>query len=195
MIIDCHGHYTTTPPGVGAYREAQKEAVGKEPSFRGEKGSIDITDDEIRESIEKNQLRLQEERGTDLTIFSPRASWMGHHIGNEWTSLYWTEHQNDIIRRVCDLFPKNFAPVAQLPQSPRNPWDESYFCCTLQFGRKECVERGSKSAEGSLKSVTAYIGFRPTMALETLLQQQQHLSDGSTQGFSHVFDQAAPETG
>ena len=26
MIIDCHGHYTTTPPGVGAYREAQKEA-------------------------------------------------------------------------------------------------------------------------------------------------------------------------
>ena len=118
MIIDCHGHYTTTPPGVGAYREAQKEAVGKEPSFKGEKGSIDITDDEIRESIEKNQLRLQEERGTDLTIFSPRASWMGHHIGNEWTSLYWTEHQNDIIRRVCDLFPKNFAPVAQLPQSP-----------------------------------------------------------------------------
>ena len=102
MIIDFHGHYTTTPPGVGAYREAQKEAVGKEPSFKGEKGSIDITDDEIRESIEKNQLRLQEERGTDLTIFSPRASWMGHHIGNEWTSLYWTEHQNDIIRRVCD---------------------------------------------------------------------------------------------
>ena len=43
----------TTPPGVGAYREAQKEAVGKEPSFKGEKGSIDITDDEIRESIEK----------------------------------------------------------------------------------------------------------------------------------------------
>ena len=117
MIIDCHGHYTTHSSGVGAYREAQKEAVGKEPSFKGEKGSIDITDDEIRESIEKNQLRLQEERGTDLTIFSPRASWMGHHIGNEWTSLYWTEHQNDIIRRVCDLFPQNFAPVAQL-QSP-----------------------------------------------------------------------------
>ena len=43
---------------------------------------------------------------------------MGHHVGNEWTSLYWTEHQNDIIKRVCDLFPSNFAPVAQLPQSP-----------------------------------------------------------------------------
>lgn len=118
MIIDCHGHYTTTPPGVGEYREAQKAAVAKDPKFVGERGSFKVSDDEIRESIEKNQLRLQKERGTDLTIFSPRASWMGHHIGNEHTSQFWTENQNDLIRRVCDLFPKNFAPVAQLPQSP-----------------------------------------------------------------------------
>jgi len=118
MIIDCHGHYTTTPPQVGEYREKQKAAIAKDPSFVGEKGQIIISDDEIRESIEKNQLRLQQERGTDLTIFSPRASWMGHHIGNEYTSQFWTEHQNDLIRRVCDLFPSNFVPVAQLPQSP-----------------------------------------------------------------------------
>lgn len=118
MIIDCHGHYTTTPSQVGEYREKQKEAVAKDPDFIGEKGQINISDNEIRESIEKNQLRLQQERGTDLTIFSPRASWMGHHIGNEHTSRFWTEHQNDLIRRVCDLFPNNFAPVAQLPQSP-----------------------------------------------------------------------------
>ena len=118
MIIDCHGHYTTTPPGVGEYRDQQKAAVAKDPGFVGEKGAIKVSDDEIRGSIEKNQLRLQQERGTDLTIFSPRASWMGHHIGNEHTSRFWTEHQNDIIRRVCDLFPNNFAPVAQLPQSP-----------------------------------------------------------------------------
>ena len=112
MIIDCHGHYTTTPPGVGAYREQQKAAVSANPAFAGEKGVVAVTDEEIRESIEQNQLKLQKERGTDLTIFSPRASWMGHHVGNEWTSLYWTQHQNDIIRRVCDLFPRNFAPVA-----------------------------------------------------------------------------------
>lgn len=118
MIIDCHGHYTTTPPQVGAYREKQKEAVAKDPAFIGEKGQIIISDDDIRESIVNNQLRLQQERGTDLTIFSPRASWMGHHIGNEHTSQFWTEHQNDLIRRVCDLFPENFVPVAQLPQSP-----------------------------------------------------------------------------
>lgn len=118
MIIDCHGHYTTTPKGVEDYRNAQKAAVAKDPSFKGEKGQVHVSDDEIRESIENNQLKMQRERGTDLTIFSPRASWMGHHIGNEYTSQFWTEHQNDLIRRVCDLFPKNFAPVAQLPQSP-----------------------------------------------------------------------------
>mgnify|MGYP000353771674 FL=1 len=118
MIIDCHGHYTTTPPGVGAYRDKQKEQIAKDPAFVGEKGKVIVSDDEIRDSIINNQLRLQQERGTDLTIFSPRASWMGHHIGNEYTSQYWTEHQNDLIRRVCDLFPENFAPVAQLPQSP-----------------------------------------------------------------------------
>lgn len=118
MIIDCHGHYTTTPPGVGEYRDQQKADIAKDPKFVGEKGTMTISDDEIRESLEKNQLRLQQERGTDLTIFSPRASWMGHHVGNEHTSQFWTEHQNDIIRRVCDMFPKNFAPVAQLPQSP-----------------------------------------------------------------------------
>lgn len=118
MIIDCHGHYTTTPPGVGEYREKQKQAVASNPAYKGDKGKVSVSDDEIIESIENNQLRLQKERGTDLTIFSPRASWMGHHIGNEYTSRYWTEHQNELIKRVCELFPQNFAPVAQLPQSP-----------------------------------------------------------------------------
>ncbi len=117
-IIDCHGHYTTTPPGVGEWRDAQKAAVTADPTFVGEKGVVNVSDDEIRESIESNQLRLQRDRGADLTIFSPRASWMAHHIGNEHTSRFWTEHQNELIRRVCDLYPDNFAPVAQLPQSP-----------------------------------------------------------------------------
>ncbi len=117
-IIDCHGHYTTTPPGVEAWREAQKAAVAAEPDHVGEKGSMAVSDDEIRESLESAQLAFQRERGSDLTIFSPRASWMGHHIGNEYTSRFWTEHQNELIGRVCDLYPDNFAPVCQLPQSP-----------------------------------------------------------------------------
>src|SRR5207249_9252643 len=55
------------------------------------KGAIAISDDEIRESLENAQLKLQRERGTDVTIFSPRASAMAHHIGDETTSLHWSQ--------------------------------------------------------------------------------------------------------
>ena len=119
MIIDCHGHYTTTPPAVEAYRIEQKKIFKTNPNYIFKKGNIFISDDEIRETIETNQLKLQKARGTDLTIFSPRASWMGHDFGNESASQAWTEQQNDLIRRVCDLYPNNFAPVCQLPQSPQ----------------------------------------------------------------------------
>jgi 4-oxalmesaconate hydratase len=118
MRIDCHGHYTTTPPAVGAWRDAQVAAVTADPSHVGGPDTLDVSDDEIRDSLERAQLRFQRERGTDLTLFSPRASWMGHHVGNEHTSRFWSQHQNDLIRRVCDLYPANFAPVCQLPQSP-----------------------------------------------------------------------------
>lgn len=125
MIVDCHGHYTTTPPAVGRWRDAQKAAVAADPGHRGAKGEIGVSDDEIRLSLEGAQLALQRERGTDLTIFSPRASWMGHHVGNEHTSRHWSQHQNELVRRVCDLYPRNFAPAAQLPQSPGAPIDGS----------------------------------------------------------------------
>jgi 4-oxalmesaconate hydratase len=121
MIIDCHGHYTTAPPQLGAYRDAQQEALSRDPAHEGAKGTVTIGDDEIRASLEGAQLRLQRERGTDMTLFSPRASWMGHHIGNPHTSRFWTEHCNELVRRVCDLYPDNFAPVCQLPQSPGAP--------------------------------------------------------------------------
>jgi 4-oxalmesaconate hydratase len=125
VIIDCHGHYTTAPPQLGDYRDAQQALLASDPDATGEKGAIAISDDEIRESLEGAQLKLQRERGTDLTIFSPRASWMGHHIGNSNTSRFWSEHCNELIRRVCDLYPANFAPVCQLPQSPGAPIEPS----------------------------------------------------------------------
>ncbi len=118
MIIDCHGHYTTTPPAVGRWRDAQVEAVKADPALVGQKGAIVVSDDELRQSLEEAQLKLQSERGTDLTLFSPRASWMAHHVGNEHTSTFWSQHQNELIRRVCNLYPQNFVPVCQLPQSP-----------------------------------------------------------------------------
>ena len=120
MIIDCHGHYTTAPKELETYR--QKQIAGlKDPSHVPSKGTLTISDDQIRESIDKNQLKLQRERGTDVTIFSPRAAGMAHHIGDGTTSLHWSQTCNDLIHRVCTLYPENFVGVCQLPQTPGVP--------------------------------------------------------------------------
>jgi len=120
MIIDCHGHYTTAPKELEAYRQKQIADL-KDPSHVAVKGTPSISDDQIRESIDKAQLKLQRERGTDVTIFSPRAAGMGHHIGNATTSLHWSLVCNDLIHRVCSLYPQNFVGVCQLPQTPGVP--------------------------------------------------------------------------
>jgi 4-oxalmesaconate hydratase len=119
MIIDCHGHYTTAPAAHQKFRDAQIAGI-KDPTAPAAKPGA-ISDDEIRETIEKNQLRLQQQRGSDLTVFSPRASAMGHHLGGEAVSAAWTRVNNDLIRRVVDLYPQNFVGVCQLPQSPGVP--------------------------------------------------------------------------
>ena len=70
MIIDCHGHYTTAPGELQKFRDAQ---------IAGLKTGLDvpldaqekISDDQIRDSLENAQLKLQRARGTDITIFSP----------------------------------------------------------------------------------------------------------------------------
>jgi 4-oxalmesaconate hydratase len=116
MIIDCHGHYTTSPKQLQDFRDAQVAGL-KDASRPPTRGILNITDDEIRQSLEGAQLKFQRERGTDVTIFSPRASAMGHHIGDATTSEHWTQHCNDLIHRVCTLYPKNFVPVCQLPQT------------------------------------------------------------------------------
>ncbi|MGE5523580.1 MAG: amidohydrolase family protein [Rhodospirillaceae bacterium] len=117
MIIDCHGHYTTAPKALENFRQAQIAAL-KDAGRAPKKGSLSISDDELRQSLEGAQLKLQRERGTDLTIFSPRAGGMGHHIGDADTSAEWSAVCNELIHRICTLYPQNFIGVCQLPQSP-----------------------------------------------------------------------------
>ena len=119
MIIDCHGHYTTAPAAHQKFRDQQIARL-KDATLPPARPAT-IGDDEIRETIEVNQLKLQRERGADLTLFSPRASAMAHHVGDEGVSLAWTRACNDLIKRVVDLYPGNFAGVCQLPQSPGVP--------------------------------------------------------------------------
>jgi 4-oxalmesaconate hydratase len=140
MIIDCHGHYTTAPKALQDYRDAQIAAL-KDPTQPPYDGKIDITDDQIRESLEGAQLKLQRERGTDVTIFSPRASAMAHHIGTATTSADWSRHCNDLIHRVCTLYPSNFVGVCQLPQSPGVPPGnviDELVRCVNEFGFIGC---------------------------------------------------------
>ncbi|MEA2860095.1 MAG: 4-oxalmesaconate hydratase [Methylobacteriaceae bacterium] len=116
FVIDCHGHYTTEPKELGEFRKAQIAALS-DPAKSPPPSSLKISDDQLRDSVQI-QLRLQRERGTDMTIFSPRAAGMSHHIGTADTSRDWTLVCNELIHRICALFPQNFVGVGQLPQSP-----------------------------------------------------------------------------
>jgi 4-oxalmesaconate hydratase len=116
MIIDCHGHYTTAPKALELFRKAQVAALSAPKG-----GSLDrplFSDDEVRETLESAQLKLQRERGTDVALFSPGAGKMAHHIGTLETSSDWSRVCNDLIAQVCRIHPQHFVGVCQLPQSP-----------------------------------------------------------------------------
>jgi 4-oxalmesaconate hydratase len=123
VIIDCHGHFTTAPGAHQAYRDAQLARLA-DPG-RPVPAPAVISDDEIRESIEGTQLRLLRERGADLMIFSPRASAMAHHVPDPATAVAWARACNGLVHRVTELFPRHFAGVCQLPQTPAGGLDDA----------------------------------------------------------------------
>jgi len=117
MIIDCHGHYTTAPQALADWRERQIAGINN-PALAPKVSELVISDDELRQSLETNQLKLMRERGLDLTIFSPRASFMAHHIGDAAISQTWAAICNELCYRVTQLYPEHFIGAAMLPQSP-----------------------------------------------------------------------------
>jgi 4-oxalmesaconate hydratase len=138
VIIDCHGHYTTAPAAHTDWRSAQLGAHKRGDAWPDYPG---ISDDQLRETLEGNQLRLLAERGIDMTIFSPRASAMAHHVGDEEDSAGWARASNDLIKRVIDLYPETFIGACQLPQSPGVPITNSIAeleRCVLELGFVGC---------------------------------------------------------
>jgi len=117
MIIDCHGHYTTAPAALEAWRKQQIAGIA-DPARKPSRSALKISDDELRASVENAQLKVQRERGTDVTFFSPRASFMAHHIGDAAVSAEWAAICNELVHRVCTFYPDNFVGVCMLPQSP-----------------------------------------------------------------------------
>ena len=63
MIIDVHGHYTTAPKALEDWRNRQVATLGDRANAP-KPSELRISDDELRESIEQNQLRLMKERGS-----------------------------------------------------------------------------------------------------------------------------------
>lgn len=113
MIIDCHGHFTTVPKTLHEWRRRQLDHAGATYG-----GPLRISDEELAEALESRQLAEQRARGLDMTLFSPIAGQMGHHLGTAEKSIEWSVLCNDLIHRVATMYPGNFAGVCQLPQAP-----------------------------------------------------------------------------
>jgi 4-oxalmesaconate hydratase len=113
------GHATTEPQALQRFRDRQLAGLA-DPARRPASADPGISDEELVQSVQP-QIRLQQGRGSDLTLFSPRASGMAHHVGNEAVSQQWARVCNDLIHRIATLLPENFAPVGQLPQFPGVP--------------------------------------------------------------------------
>ncbi|MGZ5101943.1 MAG: amidohydrolase family protein, partial [Usitatibacter sp.] len=91
-----------------------------DPLRKPASADLGITDEQLVKSVEP-QIAFQKARGADLTLFSPRAAGMAHHVGTEATGKEWTRISNDLIHRLCTLLPDNFVAVGQLPQHPGVP--------------------------------------------------------------------------
>ncbi|MEY3552950.1 MAG: hypothetical protein RL735_1298, partial [Pseudomonadota bacterium] len=69
MIIDIHGHYTTEPPSLFAFRDKQLAGL-VDATRKPTTTDLGITDEQLVQSVQR-QLAFQKERGSDITIFSP----------------------------------------------------------------------------------------------------------------------------
>ncbi len=67
MIIDCHGHCTTAPNALEAWRNRQIAGL-KDPAATPKVSELKISDDELRQTIVTNQLKKMQERGEERGI-------------------------------------------------------------------------------------------------------------------------------
>ena len=61
LIIDIHGHYTTAPKALEEWRNRQIANLAT-PHLGPKVSELRISDDELRETIESNQLKLMRQQ-------------------------------------------------------------------------------------------------------------------------------------
>jgi 4-oxalmesaconate hydratase len=116
-VIDVHNHFTTVPAALNVYRAGQISSANQPRPF----DSRTVSDEQLIAAVKDRQLAHMQMKGIDYLVFSPQAGAMGHQFGDERISRYWTRACNDLIARVCALFPDKLVPSCQLPQSPGVP--------------------------------------------------------------------------
>jgi 4-oxalmesaconate hydratase len=172
-IIDSHTHWVTPPPELGAYRHRQIMSYG-----RPTKGDVGISDDQIVESLVTSIERM-DQRDTSINLFSPMAVGMGHQFGTEIHSRYWTEHNNDLISRICKMYPDRFIPVCSLPQSPGvNPANciEELERCVNELGFIGCNINPDPAAGGA---------FTPSVSSEWWYPLYEKMIELNVPGMMH----------
>jgi predicted TIM-barrel fold metal-dependent hydrolase len=119
MIIDVHGHLSA-PDSLLAYKASLLSHRGAHG-----RGGLAPSDDQLRAGIEEaggafgqSHLAHLDEAGIDLQLISPRPYTLMHSEEPTCIVEWFCEETNNLIKRVCDLYPTRFRAVAGLPQSP-----------------------------------------------------------------------------
>jgi predicted TIM-barrel fold metal-dependent hydrolase len=119
VILDVHGH-VSAPDGLYAYKAnllSHRGAHGR--------GGAGVSDDQLRAAVETpgrafgiSHLEHLDEAGIDVQLISPRPYTMMHSEEPPKIVQWFIEETNDVIHRVCGLYPDRFRAMAGLPQSP-----------------------------------------------------------------------------
>jgi predicted TIM-barrel fold metal-dependent hydrolase len=119
VILDVHGH-VSAPDGLYAYKAnllSHRGAHGR--------GGAGVSDDQLRAAVETpnrafgiSHLEHLDAARIDVQLISPRPYTMMHSEEPPKIVQWFIEETNNVIHRVCGLYPERFRAVAGLPQSP-----------------------------------------------------------------------------
>jgi predicted TIM-barrel fold metal-dependent hydrolase len=139
MRIDVHGH-VSAPEGLYAYKAnllAHRGAHGR--------GGTHLSDDDLRAALHApnrafgnvSHLEHLDAAGIDLQLISARPFQLMHSESPAKIVEWFTAEVNDVIHRICGLYPDRFRGVAALPQSPETEparWAQELHRCVGELG-------------------------------------------------------------
>ena len=136
--IDVHGHVSAP----GALYEYKANIL----SHRGAhgRGKVRVSDDQVRAALEtpnsnfgdRSHLEHLDGAGVDIQLISPRPYTMMHSESPKLVQWF-MEETNDVIHRVCRLYPDRFRGVCGMPQSVElDPvrWTDELRRCVTELG-------------------------------------------------------------